>query len=210
VTLRRPAARRRLSDLLAGDPVDVAPLLLNKVIVHDETAGRIVEVEAYRGEDDPASHAFRGLTERNRVMFGRPGLLYVYFTYGMHYCCNVVCWPEGRAGAVLVRALAPIDGLAVMRHRRPRAMSDRELCSGPARLCQALSLDRRANGLDLLDPSSPVRLLDDGVASPTGDSLGRSARIGLNSALQAHEPWRFFVRGDPNLSRRAAPALRAD
>ena len=191
-----------LRSLLAGDPVEAAPLLLNKVLAHGATSGRIVEVEAYRGGSDPVSHAYRGMTPRNKAMFGPPGLIYVYFTYGMHHCCNVVCWPEGRAGAVLVRALAPLEGLELMRARRARAGVDRLLCSGPARLCQALGIDRSADGVDLLDPASPVRLVDDGMAPPDGTELGQGPRIGINEEPAAAEPWRFFVRGDPNLSRR--------
>jgi DNA-3-methyladenine glycosylase len=184
----------------------VAPLLLNKVLVvgvvgqDRAVSGRIVEVEAYRGIDDPASHAFRGQTPRNSVMFGPPGHLYVYFTYGMHHCCNIVCRPEGVAGAVLVRALAPLTGLDDMRSRRLRARRDRDLCSGPAKLCQALGLDRSFDGVDLLSSSSEVRLLDDG-SGPPGE-IAAGARIGLSQQLAtAGEPWRFWVAGDANVSR---------
>jgi DNA-3-methyladenine glycosylase len=194
-----------LHRLLEDDPVVVAPLLLNKVLVvggvpAERVSGRIVEVEAYRGADDPASHAFRGPTPRNLVMFGPPGHLYVYFTYGMHYCCNVVCRPEGTAGAVLVRALAPLAGLDEMRRRRPRARLDRDLSSGPGKLCQALGLDRTFDGVDLLAASSRVRLLDDGTAPPAAVASG--PRIGISTQLAtAFEPWRFWVAGDPNVSR---------
>jgi len=190
--------------------VDVAPLLLNKVLVAGAASGRIVEVEAYRGADDPASHAFRGLTPRNAVMFGPPGHLYVYFTYGMHHCCNVVCGPPGVASAVLIRALAPMSGLEVMRRRRrrrrPAGLRDRDLCSGPGKLCEALGLDRSHDGADLLSGSFPgsggVGLVDDGAPVPSGADLGIGHRIGLSSALAtASEPWRFFARGDPNVSR---------
>lgn len=165
-------------------------------------SGRIVEVEAYRGADDPASHAFRGPTARNAVMFGPPGHLYVYFTYGMHYCCNVVCQPAGVAGAVLIRALAPLTGLDAMRRRRPPAHREQDLCSGPGKLCQAMGLDRTADGVDLLSRSSPVRLLHDGTAEPEADELGRGPRVGLNDRLStAAAPWRFWVLGEPNVSR---------
>lgn len=180
----------------------MAPLLLNKVLSCDSVSGRIVEVEAYRGREDPASHAFRGRTARNGVMFGPPGYLYVYFTYGMYFCCNVVCEREGVAGAVLIRALAPLSGIEEMRVRRPRAHSERDLCSGPGKLCQALAIDRRFDGVDLLSPAAEVRLLDDGVGPPTEADLLFGPRIGISAQLTtALEPWRFFVRGDPNVSR---------
>ncbi len=163
-------------------------------------AGRIVEVEAYRGPDDPASHAFRGRTKRNIAMFGPPGLLYVYFTYGMHFCCNIVCRPEGTAGAVLVRALSPLRGTDVMAARRPRARSERDLCSGPGKLCQALGIDRSFDGCDLLNLASPVRLESDGWTAAADIVAG--PRIGLSSSLSSvGEPWRFHLAGDPNVSR---------
>ncbi len=203
-----------LRQLLAGDPVDVAPQLLGmRLEAGSDVAGRIVEVEAYCGADDSASHAYRGETVRNHAMFGRPGLLYVYFTYGMHHCCNVVCRPEGQAGAVLIRALAPVTGLETMRSRRPRARRDTDLCSGPGKLCQALGLDRGHDGIDLLDPASPVRLV---VGRPDASrpdvsghltAVGCGARVGLSASLAtAGEPWRFFVLGDPNVSRAPKPA----
>jgi DNA-3-methyladenine glycosylase len=134
-------------------------------------------------------------------MFGRPGYLYVYFTYGMHYCCNVVCGPPDVADAVLIRALAPIGGLEAMRERRgPGARADSDLCSGPGKLCQALGIDRAADGVDLLSSKSPVRLLAR-PALPPGTVVGRSARVGLSPSIATvGEPWRFFVQGDPNVS----------
>jgi DNA-3-methyladenine glycosylase len=152
-------------------------------------------VEAYLGQLDPGSHAYRGRTARNATMFGPPGHLYVYFTYGMHYCANVVCGDPDEAGAVLLRALAPVKGLDAMRLRRPAARADRQLCSGPARLTQALGLDRRHDGVDLL--RGPVRLLDDGVPPP--EAPGVSRRIGLTAG--AEHAWRWYVTGDPNVSR---------
>jgi DNA-3-methyladenine glycosylase len=184
------------------DPREVAVDLLNKVLVHDDPvaghlAGRVVEVEAYMGTDDPGSHAYRGPTRRNATMFGPPGHLYVYFTYGMHWCSNVVCWPPGTAGAVLLRALAPLDGLETIRARRPLARRDRDLCSGPARLTQALGFDRTFDGVDLC--SGPVRIEDDGTPPPA--EPGNSLRIGLSAGRGDQHPWRWFVPGDPNLSR---------
>ena len=182
---------------LAGDAVDVAPWLLNKVLVRGSIAGRIVEVEAYKGALDPASHAYRGLTGRTAVMFGPAGHLYVYFTYGMHWCANVVCGPEGQAAAVLLRALAPLGGLEEMRAARPAARRDRDLCNGPAKLCQALGITGVDNGIDLLRGRVAVRLVDDGTPPPEVPAQGR--RIGIKVAMD--EPWRFWVAGEENVSR---------
>jgi DNA-3-methyladenine glycosylase len=179
------------------DPRRVAPELLNKLLVHGDAVGRIVEVEAYCGAIDPGSHAYRGMTARNATMFGAPGGLYVYFTYGMHWCANAVCGNEGEGLAVLLRAVAPLEGLELMRSRRLRARRDRDLCSGPAKLCQAFALDRDHDGADLVTGDRGVRVLDDGTKPPRRP--GRSTRIGLTAG--AESPWRWFVRGDPNLSR---------
>lgn len=179
---------RRPADLLA-------PLLLNKVLATaDGRLGRIVEVEAYAG-DDPASHAFRGRTARNAAMFGPAGHLYVYFTYGMHWCANAVCGHEGEGTAVLLRALEPLAGLERMRQARPRARSERDLCSGPAKLAQALGITGTHDGVDLA--SGVVRILDDGVPPP-GDPVV-TPRIGITRA--ADVPWRWYVRGNPHVSR---------
>ncbi|MHB1536581.1 MAG: DNA-3-methyladenine glycosylase, partial [Acidimicrobiales bacterium] len=184
-------ARRRLGErCYAGDALLVAPRLLNKVVVRaDGRAGRIVEVEAYRGRDDPASHAYRGRTARNAAMFGPPGLLYVYFSYGMHWCANVVCGRDGEAQAVLLRSLEPIDGLEAMRAARWRAhrvQRDGDLCRGPARLCQALGIDGRLDGADLRSGAAGIWLADDGMAPPPAPAL--SARIGVRAG--AVLPWR--------------------
>ncbi len=181
----------------ARDALEVAPLLLNKLLVHGPRVGRIVEVEAYRGSDDPASHAYRGLTRRNATMFGPPGFLYVYFTYGMHWCANAVCMPEGTAQAVLLRALAPIEGLDLMRAARPVAGADHHLASGPAKLCQAMGIARAQDGADLVTGAGGIRVLDDGVPPP--EVPGVSARIGLRQAAEL--PWRWWVPGDDNVSR---------
>ncbi len=190
------------------DPRVVAPELLNKLLVRrgddpaggtEDRVGRIVEVEAYCGEIDPGSHAYRGMTPRNRTMFGPPGGLYVYFTYGMHWCANAVCGDEGEGLAVLLRALAPVDGLDAMRAVRPRARRDRDLCSGPAKLCQALGLDRAFDGSDLVTGDKGVVVCDDGTPPP-GTPV-RTARVGLSAG--AEHPWRWYVPGDPNVSRPA-------
>jgi DNA-3-methyladenine glycosylase len=190
----------------AGSSVEVAPQLLNKLLVRDGRAGRIVEVEAYRGSADPASHAFRGPTRRNATMFGRPGLLYVYFTYGMHFCANVVCMPEGTAEAVLLRALAPVSGLDAMRFARPAATKDAQLASGPAKLCQALGITGADDGVDLVTGRGGIRVVDDGVAPPTVPA--RSGRVGIRHASDL--PWRWWVPGDPNVSRaRVSPSFES-
>jgi DNA-3-methyladenine glycosylase len=180
----------------ARDGRVVAPELLNKLLVRGQRVGRIVEVEAYAGAEDPASHGFKGPTPRNEVMFGRAGHLYVYFTYGMHFCANAVCGQVGESSAVLLRALAPLDGLELMRGARPAAKRDKDLCSGPAKLCQAFGIDRKQDGVDLVD-GDDVRILDDGTPPPA--EPGVSPRIGITLAADA--PWRWFVPGDPNLSR---------
>lgn len=178
-------------------PADLlAPLLLNKLLAGpDGRAGRIVEVEAYAG-DDPASHAFRGRTARNATMFGPAGHLYVYFTYGMHWCANAVCGQTGDGTAVLLRALEPVAGLERMRLARPAARNDRDLCRGPARLAQALGIDGGADGTDLV--TGAFRILDDGTPSPA--RLVVTTRIGISRAVEV--PWRWYVADSPYVSRR--------
>ncbi|MGQ0521394.1 MAG: DNA-3-methyladenine glycosylase [Actinomycetota bacterium] len=183
------------------DPRLVAPDLLNKVLVNGERSGRIVEVEAYCGADDAGSHAFRGRTARNATMFGRPGLLYVYLSYGMHWCANAVCGEEGVGVAVLLRALAPVEGIDLMRAARGPAVRDRHLCAGPGRLCQALGIAKAHDGADLVTGDRGPVVVDDGVPPPA--EPGNSLRIGLTAG--AGHPWRWFVTGDPNLS----PARRS-
>ena len=180
-----------LRDVLSGPVLEVAPRLLGAVLRHGGVAVRLTEVEAYDGPADPGSHAYRGPTQRNAVMFGPPGCLYVYFTYGMHHCCNVVTGPEGTPSAVLLRAGEVVAGVEVARSRRPRS-TDRDLARGPARLCQALGLDLTDNGADLT--SGPVTLeLGDPV--PT---VSTGPRVGLRGAPE--RPWRFWVTGDPTVS----------
>ena len=187
-----------LPDLLGGAVLDVAPLLLNAVLRHGDVAVRLTEVEAYDGADDPGSHAFRGSTRRNAVMFGPPGHLYCYFTYGMHVCCNVVCGPQGRASAVLLRAGEIVDGLEVARERRPRS-SDRDLARGPARLCKALGIGLELDGADLR--TGPVTLRP---GEPPAE-ISTGPRVGLRGAPE--RPWRYWATGDPTVStyRPAAP-----
>jgi DNA-3-methyladenine glycosylase len=199
-------ARRLTRAFYARDSLALAPLLLNKLLVHTgpdgRVAARIVEVEAYRGAADPGSHAYRGPTPRNAVMFGPPGRLYVYFTYGMHWCANVVGQGgPGDASAVLLRAGEPVAGLETMRARRPAARRDRDLCSGPARLAQALGLAQPENGATLL--RGPIGIFDDGVPPPSRP--GRSARVGLAPGKGETERWRWFVRDNVHVSRGPRP-----
>ncbi len=189
----------------------MAPRLLNKILVRGNRAARIVEVEAYEGANDPSSHGHRGMTKRTRTMFGPPGHLYVYFTYGMHHCANVVCGEDGVCSAVLLRAAAPLAGAGIMRRARNAASRRRstepfrsvDLCSGPARLCQAFGLDRRDDAADLVSASAhprqrlPIFIVNDGRPPPA--QPGRSGRIGVSRA--PNRLWRFYVAGDPNVSR---------
>lgn len=181
------------------DPRAVAPELLNKVLLRaDGRSGRIVETEAYCGATDPAAHSWRGRTARNATMFGAPGLLYVYFTYGMHWCCNPVCGEEGEGVAVLLRALAPLSGLDAMRAARPGCRRDRDLCRGPARLCQAMGIDRAQDGIDLVGGAGGLSIVDDGMPPPATPVA--TTRVGITRA--ADEPWRWYVPGDAHVSRR--------
>lgn len=171
--------------------------MLDAVLTHGGVSVRVSEVEAYAGADDPGSHAHRGRTERNAVMFGPPGHLYVYFVYGMHHCANVVTGPAGAPGAVLLRAGEVVAGIERARERRPGS-ADRDLARGPARLCRALGIDLSANGVRAI--LVPPR---DGGGGPERISTG--PRVGLRHA--ADRPWRFWLTGDPTVSayRPAAP-----
>ena len=181
------------------DPSDVAPELLNKILVApDGRSGRIVEVEAYGGGDDPAAHTYRGRTKRNATMFGPAGHMYVYFTYGMHWCANTVCGEVDEGVGVLIRALEPLTGLDRMRAVRLRAKRDIDLCSGPARLTQALSITGINDGADLVEADQGFRIVSDGMASP--DAPVSSARIGITKAVE--RPWRWHVAGNPHVSKR--------
>ena len=177
--------------------LEVAPDLLNKVLIAPGVAGRIVEVEAYCGADDPASHAYRGRSARTEVMFGRAGHLYVYFTYGMHWCANVVTDATDTAGAVLIRALTPLRGQAAMRRRRPAARTDVGLCNGPAKLAQACGLDGRHDGTDLVAAPHGISIRDDGLAPPADPDVG--GRVGLSKGGDLL--WRFAVPNVAEVSR---------
>ena len=213
------------------DPIELSLKLLNKVLVcvyegdsqkvHSSNgksstrAGRIVEVEAYGGADDISSHGHRGKTKRNEVMFGPPGHLYVYFTYGMHWCSNVVCGEDGECAAVLLRALEPMAGIEAMFQARPAARKDTDLCSGPAKLTQALGITGAQNGIDLVSkldgeakhsdtpvkqpessitPKLSITIHDDGTPPPK--SPAQTKRIGVKSDL----PWRWHIPDNPHIS----------
>jgi DNA-3-methyladenine glycosylase len=185
---------------LAVPSLQLAPRLLGAVLVSDsggvEVAVRITEVEAYEGTDDPASHAFRGRTPRTAVMFGPPGHLYCYFTYGMHWCANVVCDVDGRASAVLLRAGDVVRGRDAARLRRPAARGDADLARGPARLASALGLGAAHNGADLCDPGSSVRL--ESMPARRLRNVVSGPRVGITVA-QEH-PWRFWIADAPSVS----------
>ncbi len=165
----------------------------------ERLAGRIVEVEAYFGQDDPAAHAFVGKTPRNEVLFGPPGFAYVYFIYGMHFCLNLSCEPEGQAGSVLLRALEPLEGLRTMARLRGLATKEngRLLTSGPGRLCQALGITREThNGIDATDAGSGLQVEDDGFVP---GEIQAVPRVGISKA--AERPLRFIVGGNRFVSR---------
>jgi DNA-3-methyladenine glycosylase len=193
------AGTRLRRNFFESDSVELAPWLLNKLMVAaDGRIGRIIEVEAYRGEEDPASHAYRGPSSRNQAMFGPPGHLYVYMSYGVHWCANVVCGRVGQARAVLLRALAPVAGLELMRAARwvaQRRQDDRDLCRGPGRLCQAMGIDRSYDGYDLAGRKGPLWLATDGVEPPSAPLV--TTRVGIS--VGADLPWRFMV-DDPGVS----------
>jgi len=213
-------------DILSGPAVEAAHSLVGAHLVRgsgpDERRGRIVEVEAYVGQEDRASHARFGQTKRNAVMFGPPGVAYVYLVYGMYSCLNVVVEPEGRAAAVLIRAVEPLSGAAAMRSARlasamartgrhgraaeagaarsVAALPESALAAGPGLVCAAFSIDRRHDGADLCQPGSDLRLESDGSGVP---AIEAGPRIGIGYAPEPwrSRPWRFFVRGNPAVSR---------
>ncbi len=199
---------------LAKPALEVAPLLLGAVLVSTvdgaEVAVRLTEVEAYEGLADPASHAYRGRTRRNDVMFGPAGHLYCYFTYGMHWCANVVCARDGVASAVLLRAGEVVRGTATARERRTAARDLRHLARGPARLASCLGLGRDTNGADLCDQASTVRL--ESLGNPETAAVRSGPRVGIT--LAADRPWRFWLDGEASVSvfraggRKQLPASR--
>lgn len=177
----------------ARGALDVAPDLLNKVLAVGNCSGRIVETEAYL-RDDPASHSFRGKTPRNATMFGPPGYLYVYFTYGMHHCANIVTG-EQAGEAVLIRALAPIQGIDEMVSRRRSVKAPRDVANGPGKLCQAMGIGRSDDGTDLC-AGGRLGVFDDGVPPP--DEPGRGRRIGISVGQDLTRRW--WAVGDPHVS----------
>jgi DNA-3-methyladenine glycosylase len=206
-------------EFFARPSVPVAPELLGLVLEHQTedglVAAELTEVEAYAGASDPASHAYRGKTARNAVMFGPPGHAYVYFTYGMHFCVNLVCRGEqGSASAVLLRAGRIIEGEELARVRRsrgPATVPFRELARGPARLCQALDIDRSLDGVDVCVPSSPLRMRwpdTSTTARSAQKKIATGPRTGVSRAAEV--PWRFWFEGDPTVSayRPAVPRRR--
>jgi DNA-3-methyladenine glycosylase len=192
--------------MLERPSVEIAPLLLGAIVTSRGVSVRLTEVEAYLGEVDPGSHAFRGETRRNRVMYGEPGHLYTYFTYGMHVCANIVCSPAGVATAVLLRAGEVVDGLDLARARRTTSRKDSDLARGPARLVVALGIVLGDDGNDL--ETGPVRLeLGEPVASfAQGPRTGVSGEGGTDAY-----PWRFWIPGDPTVSpyKASVPKKRA-
>jgi DNA-3-methyladenine glycosylase len=193
--------------------LEVAPDLLGAVVEHRTAAGlvavRLTEVEAYDGEHDPGSHAFRGRTPRNAVMFGPPGRVYVYFTYGMHWCMNLVCGPDGRASAVLLRAGEVVTGVELATARRPTSRSPRDLAQGPARLTVALAVGKERNGADATALRSPLRVRRPATADVA--EVRNGPRVGVAGDGAAH-PWRFWLDGEPTVSayRAHQPRRRRD
>ena len=203
MTARVTAASPHLSDawpiprsFFGRDAESVARAILGKLVVRtlggEQLVGRITEVEAYLGLEDPAAHAFVGRTNRNAVLFGPPGFAYVYFIYGMHYCLNFSCEPEGQAGCVLIRALEPVAGIQTMARLRgvPATSKATLLTGGPGKLCQALAITRaNCNSLDVTAPTSPLQVLDDGF---TPKRIETTPRIGISKAQ--NRLLRFLVR----------------
>lgn len=201
-------------ELLQNPATEVAPYLLGALVRHESPEGtvvvRLTEVEAYLGpaaspDPDPGAHSYRGKTNRNAVMFGPPGHLYVYFTYGMHYCANLVCRPEGTSSGCLMRAGEIVEGLDLARLRRPTAKHDYELAQGPARLTKAMGLNGDHNGIAALGGQVSVSLPSiPEVRVRTGPRVGVSGPGGT-----ANYPWRFWIDGDPTVSKYKPSVARA-
>jgi DNA-3-methyladenine glycosylase len=188
--------RRLALEFFARSVHEVAPELIGCSLFVDGVGGRIVEAEAYH-HLDPASHSYGGRTEQNRAMFGPPGRAYVYRSYGVHWCLNLVCEPEGEAAAVLIRALEPTKGLASMRARRGLE-DERLLCAGPGRLCQALGITRELDGARI--DRRPFAL----YPAPESIDVVRGVRVGITRAVD--EPWRYGLAGSRFLSRALRPS----
>ncbi|HEY7723497.1 MAG TPA: DNA-3-methyladenine glycosylase [Pedococcus sp.] len=209
--LSGPLTGSRLTrDFFHEDVLDVAPALLGATVTHAGVTVRLTEVEAYAGEKDPGSHAYRGPTPRTSVMFGVPGHLYVYFTYGMHWCANIVCGPDGEASAVLLRAGEVVDGVGVAAERRA-GIARRDWARGPARLATSLALTGEHTGLDVCRPGGPVTFHAPAAHVPasrirTGPRVGVSGSGGDGAAY----PWRFWLADEPTVSayRPAKPRRR--
>ena len=207
-----------VAEVLARDSLQAAPALLGAIVTTTSPEGtvsvRLTEVEAYRGEADPGSHAFRGRTARNASMFEAGGIIYVYFTYGMHHCVNVVTGPEGLSRAVLMRGGEVVAGVELARRRRPAARNDRDLARGPARLCAALGLDRSDDGTALGGPGSRVSLaLPEPGLNPEAARIRTGPRTGVAGPGGDGEayPWRFWLKDEPTVSpyKPAVPRRRA-
>ena len=188
------------------DALTVARDLVGCLFVHDSPQGtmsvRLLEVEAYRGEQDPGSHGYRGETPRTKTMFGPPGHLYVYFTYGMHWCANIVCGPAGVCEAVLLRAGEPHEGIEIMRANRSGIVDDRLLASGPARLTKAMGISKPQDGASLLRGGSFYCAQDAITETYRNGDVAQTPRIGLAAGRGDEIPWRFVVPGHPYASRR--------
>lgn len=183
--------RRLTRSFFSRSVHEVAPDLIGATLLFNGVGGLIVELEAYH-HTDPAAHSYVGPTERNRVMFGPPGYAYVYRSYGIHWCLNFVCEEDGSASAVLIRALAPTAGLSIMRRRRG-VTDERQLCSGPGKICEALAISRKQNGFALDRPPFDVR------ARENEPEVMRGVRIGISKAVE--KPWRYGLKDSPFLSR---------
>lgn len=207
-----------VAEVLTRDSLQAAPALLGAIVTTTLPEGtvsvRLTEVEAYRGEADPGSHAFRGRTARNASMFEAGGIIYVYFTYGMHHCVNVVTGPEGLSRAVLMRGGEVAAGVELARRRRPAARNDRDLARGPARLCAALGLDRSDDGTALGGPGSRISLaLPEPGLNPEAARIRTGPRTGVAGPGGDGEayPWRFWLEDEPTVSpyKPAVPRRRA-